>query len=328
VNATIAVCQRCASPIEAGDLRCAICSQTCPAVLPSDRPETAVDILRCSSCGAAVAYDVTTRTPTCAFCGSVLELEHSTDPMEQAGETLPFRIDRTRALTALRGWLGSLGWFRPADLLSTARLESIRPLWWVAWVFDAEASVAWTADSDAGAAKSEWAPHSGTVDFELDDIVVSASRGLTAAEAAQLASSYDLQERDPNPASDHAPVGVENATTERFDVSRSVARQHVVKAIERLADSRLRQGHVPGARVRNLHTAILLRRLSTRRCALPAWVMAYRYKGRLYRFVLSGHDQGCQTGTAPYSKAKIAATVAVGVGGLVVLVLLLGALLG
>lgn len=328
MSSTIAVCQRCASPIEVGDLRCAICSQACPTVLPSDRPETVLDVLRCSSCGAAIAYDVTARNPACAFCGSALELEHSADPMEQAGETLPFRIDRTRAIAALRGWLGSLGWFRPSDLLSNARIESIRPLWWVAWVFDAEAGVAWTADSDAGAAKSDWAPHSGTTTLELNDIVVSASRGLTAAEAAHLATSYDLQEHRPGLVSELHRVEVESATSERFDVSRSVARQQVVKAIERLADSQLRQGRIPGSRVRNLHTAILLRRLSTRRCALPAWVMAYRYKGRLYRFVLSGHDDSCQKGTAPYSVPRIVAAVAVGVMGLVSVALLLGTLLG
>ena len=77
-------CDRCESRIEAGDLRCPICNLTCPETQPEDRPETAVDVLRCSGCGAAMTYDVRQLAAACAFCGSVLEIEHPNDPNEEA----------------------------------------------------------------------------------------------------------------------------------------------------------------------------------------------------------------------------------------------------
>jgi hypothetical protein len=86
----------------------------------------------------------------------------------------------------------------------------------------------------------------------------------------------------------------------------------VAAAIDRLATRRMIQGHIPGIRFRNVHTAVLHRRLETRRCSFPAWVLAYRYRDRLFRTVISGQDAGCIVGDAPYSKLKIAAAIAAG----------------
>jgi len=313
-------CQRCESVISTDDLRCPICNLTTPGSGTADRPESVVDILRCSGCGAAMTYDVAKGAAACAFCGSVLEVEHPADPLEQAQTLLPFTVDSAVARQAFATWLGSLGWFRPGDLRTDARLETIRPLRWVGWVFDARADVCWTADTDADTRQSDWAPHSGRADLEYDDVVVPATRGLTREEVAVLLPSYDL-------ASVAAAADlVDDATVEQFDVPRSTARARLVEAVERLALKRLAGRHLPGRRVRNLKAATVLRGLKARRFALPAWVLAYRYKDRLYRTVLSGQDATCLKGEAPYSAARITAVAAGGVA-LVVLLTLLGVLL-
>jgi hypothetical protein len=51
--------------------------------------------------------------------------------------------------------------------------------------------------------------------------------------------------------------------------------------------------------------------------------MAYRYRDRLYRFVLSGQDETCVRGKAPYSTAKIFAVVLGGLAALALLALLI-----
>jgi hypothetical protein len=297
-------CDRCGSPLERDDLRCAVCSLATPSVAAEDLPEAKIEVLRCAGCGAAMSYTVRSQAPECAFCGSVLHVEQPADPLEQTQHFLPVTVDRTAAEAAFRGWLRGLGWFRPADLASASRIESLRALWWVAWAFDAQALVSWTADSNYGARRADWAPHAGQLEIEFDDIVVSASRGLDEVEAAHLVGSYDLG------TAQEAPEGAgEEAVIERFDVQRSLARQRIAAAIEALARQRLTEGAIPGRRFRNLHFATLLRRLITRRYAFPAYVMAYRYHDRLYRFVLSGQDASCLRGTAPFSAAKIFATV-------------------
>lgn len=310
-------CGRCSSLIEPDDLRCPVCNLSCPGAAPKDLPATQIEILRCSGCGAAMTYEVKKRAASCAFCGSVLAIEQPADPLEEARWFLPFTIDRERAANAFRGWLGSLGWFRPGDLRSDARLETIEPLLWVGWVFDARAEISWAADTDLGSRRSDWAPHAGRTELEFDAVAVPATRGLSSAEAELLVPSYDL-----NSATESIEEG-SSTTIERFDIPRSVARKRLIEVVEQLSRRRLTSEHIPGNRIRNLRTSTILRGLAARRVAFPAWVLAYRYKGRLFRTVLSGQDADCLKGEAPYSAARIAVVIAGAVGAVVALLALI-----
>jgi len=315
------VCDCCDSPLENEDLRCPICNRAAPLIAPKDVPEAAVEVMRCDSCGAAVTYSVRELAPSCAFCGSVTHLEVPEDPLEQIECFLPLSVNRDDAVVAYKRWLRGLGWFRPADLGSASSLESLTPLWWVGWVFSADATVSWAADSDFGAQRADWAPHASQVELEFDDIVVSASRGLNAEETDYLADSYDLGLTGGEPVS-----GGGAAIVEQFDVQRSAARERVASMLERLSRSRLEDGHIPGNRFRNVHTSILLRRLVTRRYAFPSYVLAYRYRGELYRIVISGQDDTRILGKAPYAVAKIVLTGCLGLVGAAVVVATLIAL--
>jgi hypothetical protein len=241
--------------------------------------------------------------------------------MEQTEHFLPFTVTRDRAIGVYRGWLRGLGFFRPSDLASAARLESLKALWWVGWVFQADALVSWAADSNHGARRAAWAPHSGQLEMPFRDILVPATRGLSESEAAQLTDSYRLESaRD-------EPGGGGETIVEQFDLRRSAARRQVSEAMGRLAEERVKDGHIPGSRFRNFAASILLRRLVTLRFAFPAYVIAYRYRGRLFRTVISGQDPTRILGRAPYSAWKIVGTIGVvllAVSLIVVLLSLIG----
>jgi hypothetical protein len=259
-----------------------------------------VEVLRCTGCGAAVTYNASAQAPECVFSGSVAQLEVPDDPLEQTDHFLPFTVDRPLAKEAFRRWLGSLGWFRPSDLVSASTIESIRPLWWVGWVFHAGALVSWTVDSDFGAQRADWAPHAGQTELDFDDIVVPASRGLSPEETAYLTPGYDL-----STALNEVDAEMSDAVVERFEVQRSSAREVVARRIREVTRRRLEEGRLPGSTFRNLNTAVLLSRLVTRRYAFPSWVLAYRYRNSLYRTVLCGQTEERIHGTAPYSVAKV-----------------------
>ena len=317
---SLTTCVRCDSPLERDDLRCPICNVAARESEREDRQQTAVEVLRCDGCGAAVSYNVRARAPACAFCSSVMHIEVPEDPMEQTQHFVLFTVNRVQAEGALRRWLRGLGWFRPSDLHSASRLESMTPLWWVGWVFDAEASVTWAADSDGGAQRADWAPHSGQTELVFEDVVVSASRGLSAEETDRLIPTYDLEAVEDVPDGDIAGTVVE-----QFDLPRSAARGRVAAFIRRMVTDRLQQGSIPGRRFRNVHSALILRKLVTRRLAFPCWVLAYRYRGELYRVVISGQKADCLVGSAPYSVAKIMAVVGGGVLALTLIAFLIAA---
>lgn len=319
----IATCQRCETPLESGDLRCAICSLPTPMAHTAHAGVTA-EVLRCEECGAAVSYDVNVQAPRCAFCGSVMHLERSEDPIEEAQGYLPFRVDPATAQQALRQWLSTRGFFRPNDLASASTIDALRPLWWVGWVFDCESLVSWAADSNAGAGRSAWAPHAGQSPLTLRSVLVSASRGLSDQETRELASSFDLRTTQP------APHAIEGAVIERFDVQRSAARLILSNAIEATAREHAR-GWIPGTTYRNLKVSVLLKRLTTQRLALPSYVLAYRYREKLYRVVVHGQNASCIIGDSPISMWKVLLAIVAIAGAIglvlaiVVLVMALGA---
>ncbi|ATB29607.1 hypothetical protein [Melittangium boletus] len=298
-------CARCGGALEVGDLRCPLCGLAVPRSRESGVPREKVRarVARCDTCGAAVEYSVEAKAPRCAFCASVMHVETTADPLEQAEAIVPFTVDPSAAREALAGFLSQKRFFRPSDLAVRAAVDSLKALWWPAWGFSAGARVSWAADSDAGSRRSDWAPHAGQVDLAFQDVLVSASRGLSARECAQLAGGYRLG------AAAREPRGPEDAQMERFDVTRSGARRQIQAAVEAEARQRMEREHIPGRRFRNVHVAVVLSRLETRRYALPAYVLAYRYRNKLYRVVVHGEDPAVVLGDAPVSVVKVLAVV-------------------
>ena len=113
-------CTRCESALAFEDLRCPVCLHATDTGTRIDAPVVAVEVMRCSSCGASVTYSVREMAPSCAFCGSVTRVEVPADPIEQTELYLPFAFPRDRAAGRYREWLKGIGWFRPSDLGATS----------------------------------------------------------------------------------------------------------------------------------------------------------------------------------------------------------------
>jgi hypothetical protein len=300
----MSACTRCHGQLEHGDLRCAVCALPVPAAAPAVERADRAKVLRCTDCNAAIAFSPAVQAPRCAFCGATMAIEQLVDPLEVAEARLPFTVDREAAAASLRGWLGGRGWFAPKQLRDEAVLESLTPLSWAGWVVSAQATVAWTADSDEGAKRSAWAPHAGQLPMRFESIVVPASRGLSLDECRMLIPYYDLRRAVPVPAEPS-----EDDVVESFDAQRSAARRHVQRAIEAAARTRV-EPHVPGRRFRNIHVACLLQGQTTQRIALPAWVLAYRFRGTPYRAIVHGQRPEVVFGKSPIDWTKVIALVA------------------
>jgi len=78
----------------------------------------------------------------------------------------------------------------------------------------------------------------------------------------------------------------------------------VQEAIELTAKVRVEE-FIPGRRFRNVHVACLLEGQRTDRVALPAWVLAYRYRDTPYRAIVHGHRGEVVFGSSPKDWVKI-----------------------
>jgi hypothetical protein len=65
--------------------------------------------------------------------------------------------------------------------------------------------------------------------------------------------------------------------------------------------------------------------LSGQPALLPVWILAYRYRDRVFRFLINGQNGRC-TGTAPTSYKKIAAVIVLSIAALLAVLLCTGLL--
>jgi hypothetical protein len=318
MNAALA-CLRCEAALEREDLRCPLCGLASQPQVSTQVERHAVKVVRCEGCGAGLTYDVQVKAPRCAFCASAMKLETTEDPVETGAQrVVPFVVEPGRAHTVLRKWLKHRGFFAPSDLASEATVHELRPLFWPAWAFRVEARISWAADSNEGNRRASWAPHAGQTDLTFDDVLVPASKGLTLAECEQLAPHFDLSKATLE------ARGPDRTVTERFELTRSGARGLILRSIDAHAKAQLTSGVIPGTRFRNVKLAALLRGLTTQRVLLPSYVLAYRYRKKLYRVVVHGQDETQLFGASPISLWKVlgvalASLLALAIGGFIAL---------
>lgn len=262
-----------------------------------------------------MSYDASAGTLRCPFCGSE-RLEQQQDVrVLSADRVIPFVVNRAQAAAALRTWLGT-GYWRPGDLAAASVLTKIAPVFIPYWIFEARTWTYWTADSSAtpGGARSDWFPLCGEHRGSYSGLLIGASGALTPGETDALCP-FDLTQAT---AYDEMDMG--NATVEQFRVPRKYARPLASVALENREHAAC-QKYVPG-RCRNMKVNVRLEGLSSEAVLLPVWIMAYRYRGRAYRFLVNGQS-GRFTGQAPTSWRKVIAAAAVGVLAIVVCLILL-----
>jgi hypothetical protein len=183
------------------------------------------------------------------------------------------------------------------------------------WVFQASTHTFWTADTSQTpfGARGNWYPLSGEHHGSYAGLLVGASGALTPGETSALCP-YDLSEAVPP-----EQVELRNATVEQFGVPRKYARPLARQGLESLESQEIGTRYVPG-RSRNLRVNTRIEGLSSEPMLLPVWIMAYRYKDRVFRFLVNGQT-GRATGQKPTSAKKIAVAVAIGVAAIILVLL-------
>lgn len=311
-------CTLCRNVVDVEDLFCASCGREvepaaggAPAAPALEQGLVGFD---CRGCGASLTYDAGAQALRCAFCGSTsLERQAGTTGRVPPSSRIPFTVDEDHAVQAFRAWVGR-GLFRPRRVQQEVRLEVLQSVYVPCWVFSGTTETCWTADTDRTPpfARADWCPVSGESPGAFEGVLVPASGSLEPRELERLLP-YDFAAAVPYRREEVADLPVEDVGVSRRG-ARPAARARI-EELERERCARL----VPG-RSRNVHVNVLIRDMASEPVLLPVWINAYRWRERVYRFVINGQT-GEVVGRAPVSRAKVALAVVLALAVIALVVL-------
>jgi predicted RNA-binding Zn-ribbon protein involved in translation (DUF1610 family) len=292
-------CSVCHALLDEEDLFCANCGAESPHRPDTSRPAvmTATHNFVCAGCGASMSYDARAQALRCPFCGSDNLSEDQDTKTLKPKAVVPFQVTLDVAETHLRRWLAS-SWWRPGDLARAAVVERLTKVYVPYWVFSAQTFTYWTADSSQVplGARGNWAPVAGNHRSQYRGLLIGASSVLTPAETNALCP-FDMSAAAPP-----EQLDLESIVYEQFRVQRKYARGLAQQGLEELERQACRQ-YVPG-NARNVHVNVRTEGLASEPMLLPVWIMAYRYRDQVFRFLVNGQT-GKSTGTAPTSLPKV-----------------------
>jgi LSD1 subclass zinc finger protein len=320
----IAKCQVCQSLIDEEDLFCANCGTEAPrreqeGEKPADSARVARHNFDCSGCGASMSYDAGAEALRCPFCGSVDMRQKEDTKILAPNRVIPFQLGRQEADSTMRRWLGR-GFWRPGDLARQANVVKMTPVYVPYWVFEATTHTYWTADTSQTpfGARGDWCPLSGEHRGSYSGLLIGASGALAPRETAEICP-FDLSAGKPP-----EQVDLDNVTVEQFSRARKYARPLARQGLEQSETATCQARYVPG-RARNVHVNVRIESMSSEPVLLPVWIMAYRYREKLFRFLINGQS-GRATGQAPISLTKILVAAGVGVVAVLLALVLLAVL--
>lgn len=312
-------CSVCAALLDEEDLFCANCGTEAPHAPAQGAVATqaATHNFICQGCGASMSYDASAQTLRCPFCGSDGLQKQSDAKMLKPSSVVPFAVEQAQAERIMRQWLGQ-GFWRPGDLASAAAIDKITPVYVPYWVFSASTHTYWAADSSRtpAGARASWYPVTGDHEGHYAGVLIGASSALTPSETSALCP-FELAQGVPA-----EQVDLNNVVYEQFVVPRKYARPQAQALLETL-ELQACQKYVPG-NARNLRVNVKMSGLTSEPVLLPVYIMAYRYKDQVFRFLINGQT-GRATGQAPFSYRKLAAVLGIAAAVIFGGLLLMGA---
>lgn len=295
--------------------------------------------LQCSGCGAQIQVAPGLRTAKCPYCASPAVVEHPPDPSRPDPTfVIGFVIPKEKALERAREWIRR-PLFAPAAFRK-AEPSDLRGLYLPAYLYTAIAHADYTAeigenytvtetytttDSKGNTVtrtrtriETEWRSLQGSWAAYVDDILVTASRGLPDVELDGI-EPFDLRTL-----ARFNPSILAGWIAEDPSIVPAECQQRARVEIENVIGRRL-AAHMPGDKHRSLHFNWRTQHEDLELVMLPVWVLAVRYAKDKppVRLVLNGQT-GQVHGRSPLSWPKIIALSLGVIAVIVVIALVMG----
>lgn len=288
----------------------------------------AAKLHNCQSCGAQVDMGGL-HASECPFCAGPLVLAEGAPQRLSVQAMLPFVIPEADARARFDAWLAKR-WFAPSALKREAQKDGgLRGIYLPFWSFAADTDSRYSGErgeyyyetvtktetvDGKNVQKSEqvrhtrWKKVSGQWLQPFKDMLVAAAKGLPANMVEKL-EPWGLQGAKP-----YRPEYLAGFEAEAYALEPEEAHKTARRRMEvEIARAVRRQIGGDEQRIGQIDTAY--REETVQHLLLPVWASAYRFRGKVYRFVVNG-ESGAVQGERPWDWAKI--------GGLVLGVVLLG----
>ncbi|MEZ5070105.1 MAG: hypothetical protein R2751_03825 [Bacteroidales bacterium] len=291
--------------------------------------------VKCANCGASSSLEPNVTSALCPYCSTPLVLEQAQDEQViQPKSLLPFSLDKKGAMTEFTSWIKKL-WFAPTDLKKAAiHFDHFKGIYIPYWTFDTDTLTRYSGQrgehyyvteryttTENGKSvtktrqvqKTRWHSVSGSVKKFFDDILAAATKSLPKEYIYKL-EPWDLENLIPFDKSYLSGFITEKyqiELAEGFEIAKGIAEPEIRNLIRR---------DIGGDEQRIISMKTRYEDITFKHLLLPVFVSAYRYKGKLYQFLINGRTGEVQ-GQRPYSGIKIALTV-LGVAILVAVIVL------
>jgi predicted RNA-binding Zn-ribbon protein involved in translation (DUF1610 family) len=287
-----------------------------------------IDVItvKCQACGAESTKPPNVTSGQCPFCGANIVATGSSKKAIKPSALLPFDIDHRQAGDLFKTWIQGL-WFAPNALRKLARRDSgINGLYCPFWTYDCHVTTHYTGqrgddywDMETYTAhengrsvtrtrqvrRTRWWPASGTVFNRFDDVLVVASESLPRAYAEAL-EPWDLNKLVP-----YQDAYLSGFRAESYQVDLPTgferAKQIMAPAIHQTICA-----DIGGDRQQVSSQDSQYDGIAFKHVLLPVWLSAYRYRNKVYRFLVNARTGEVQ-GERPWSWAKISLAVIAGI---------------
>lgn len=311
-------CERCGAPVEPLDKFCPGCGGAQVAPLA---PPPSLSHIRCQSCGAEVAVDPQRRSYTCPFCDStyVVDFDPAQSGRQEPEFVIGFAIAPAQAQEKFQRWISSGGWFRPGDLPAAEVAERLRGVYLPCWSFSLLARSRWsvqigehwyrtetyttvengkTVTKTRQVQETEWWDLRGRHHRYYSFYLVSGSKGLAQGDFQRI-EPFQL------PAlKRYDPSYLAGWSAEEYSVGRDEALMQSQQEFARREQAAVER-FLPGDTHRSLEVQTDFADVNSDLILLPVYVLSYRYRNKVYRFLLNGQT-GKLYGKKPLSWRRIA----------------------
>ncbi len=285
------------------------------------RQPDAQKYFRCENCGAEVGVEGRQRSFVCPFCDStyVSEFSPASTGRQEPEFVIGFAVTPEEAHAKFKTWIAEKSMFRPGDLKSATIEDKLKGVYLPFWSFSMLAESQWdasigeywyrtetytTRDSKGNMVtktrqvqETEWWPLAGRHHRYYSGYLVSGSKGL-AQDQAERIKPFNL------PAlKRYEPMYLAGWMSEEYSVARDEALQRCQQEFYQ-REGRNIGAFLPGDTQRGLEYSTSFRSVNSDLCLLPMYILSYRYRDQLYRFLVNGQTGRC-AGDKPLSWKRI-----------------------